>query len=257
MVTIAFIVGMPVFFEVGLRAARPHRVQRGEAHRHDRWCWSASRWSRGCRVVHGLVPPHPAALLAVTAYKADIGRTILYALLVGLPTAALAGPIFAQADGPLRAAARPEQPAGGRSSPRSDEVKATRPAARLRHHAVHHPAARDPDADRQLGRPVHARRTTLRQRPAASCSGNSVIALLIAALVSFYTFGKARGFDRDAILKFTNECLGPHRDITLVVGAGGGFGRVLRDSGISNAIVAAGHRGARLGAGARLAGRGA
>ncbi len=67
--------------------------------------------------------------------------------------------------------------------------------------------------------------------------GNSVMALLIAALVSFYTFGKARGFSRDAILKFTNECVAPTAIITLVVGAGGGFGRILRDSGISNAIV--------------------
>src|SRR5438045_5115901 len=49
----------------------------------------------GLSVVHGMVPPHPAAMLAVGAYHADIGRTIAYALLVGLPTAALAGPIFA------------------------------------------------------------------------------------------------------------------------------------------------------------------
>jgi hypothetical protein len=37
----------------------------------------------GLSVVHGLIPPHPAALLAVTAYSADIGRTILFALIVG------------------------------------------------------------------------------------------------------------------------------------------------------------------------------
>ncbi|MGT2491890.1 GntT/GntP/DsdX family permease [Cupriavidus basilensis] len=35
----------------------------------------------------GLIPLHPAALLAVTAYKADIGKTIMYALIVGIPTA--------------------------------------------------------------------------------------------------------------------------------------------------------------------------
>jgi GntP family gluconate:H+ symporter len=40
-------------------------------------------------------------------------------------------------------------------------------------------------------------------------AGNSVVALLIALLVSFWTLGRARGFDRNTILKFTNECLGP------------------------------------------------
>ena len=35
--------------------------------------------------MHGLVPPHPAAMAAV-GFKADVGKTILYALIVGLPT---------------------------------------------------------------------------------------------------------------------------------------------------------------------------
>ena len=43
----------------------------------------------GLSVVHGLVPPHPAAMLAVTAYNADIGRTVLLAILVGIPTVIL------------------------------------------------------------------------------------------------------------------------------------------------------------------------
>jgi GntP family gluconate:H+ symporter len=68
-------------------------------------------------------------------------------------------------------------------------------------------------------------------------AGNSVVALLIALLVSFYTLGVARGFDRRKILEFTNECLGPIALVTLVVGAGAGFGRILMDGGISNAVV--------------------
>ncbi|MDB9695711.1 GntP family permease, partial [Acinetobacter nosocomialis] len=39
--------------------------------------------------------PHPAALLAVQAYHADIGKTIMYSLLVGVPTAVVAGPLYA------------------------------------------------------------------------------------------------------------------------------------------------------------------
>jgi len=50
----------------------------------------------GLSVVHGLVPPHPLHYLRVTIYKADVGRTILYALLVGLPTAVIAGPLYAK-----------------------------------------------------------------------------------------------------------------------------------------------------------------
>src|SRR5881409_3341508 len=91
---VAFIVGIPVFFQVGFMLLIP-------------LIFTIARRSglslvkigiplvAGLSVVHGMVPPHPAAMLAVVAYHADVGRTIAYALLVGLPTAALAGPIFA------------------------------------------------------------------------------------------------------------------------------------------------------------------
>src|SRR5712691_6525079 len=91
---VACIVGIPVFFQVGFVLLIP-------------LVFTIARRSglslvkigiplvAGLSVVHGMMPPHPAAMLAVVAYKADIGRTIAYAILVGLPTAALAGPIFA------------------------------------------------------------------------------------------------------------------------------------------------------------------
>src|SRR5712675_2190719 len=91
---VGFIVGIPVFFQVGFVLLIPlvFTIAR-------RTGLSLIKIGiplvAGLSVVHGMLPPHPAAMLAVTAYKADVGRTILYGLLVGLPTAALAGPIFA------------------------------------------------------------------------------------------------------------------------------------------------------------------
>src|SRR5438874_8729070 len=90
---VAFIVGIPVFFQVGFVLLIPlvFTIAR-------RTGMSLVKIGiplvAGLSVVHGMVPPHPAAMLAVSAYGADVGRTIAYALLVGLPTAALAGLIF-------------------------------------------------------------------------------------------------------------------------------------------------------------------
>jgi GntP family gluconate:H+ symporter len=67
--------------------------------------------------------------------------------------------------------------------------------------------------------------------------GNDDIALLIGVLLSFVTLGRMRGFSRETILRFSNECLAPTATITILVGAGGGFGRVLQDSGVSQAII--------------------
>src|ERR1041384_2157925 len=91
---VAFIVGIPVFFQVGFMLLIPlvFTIARKTG-------MSLVKIGiplvAGLSVVHGMLPPHPAAMLAVGAYRADVGRTILYGLIVGLPTAALAGPIFA------------------------------------------------------------------------------------------------------------------------------------------------------------------
>lgn len=63
------------------------------------------------------------------------------------------------------------------------------------------------------------------------------MALLIGVLLSFVTLGHMRGFSRTTVLRFRNECLAPTATITILVGAGGGFGRILQDSGVSQAII--------------------
>src|SRR5207245_8434923 len=90
---VAFIVGLPVFFQVGFVLLVPlvFTIAR-------RTGMSLVKIGiplvAGLSVVHGMVPPHPAAMLAVVAYQADVGRPVAYALLVGLPPAALAGPLL-------------------------------------------------------------------------------------------------------------------------------------------------------------------
>src|SRR5262249_31616147 len=95
MVVVGFIVGLPVFFEVGFVLLVPiaFNVARRTG---TSLVLVGLPMVAGLSVVHGLVPPHPAAMLAVTIYNADIGRAILYAIIVGLPTAIIAGPLYAK-----------------------------------------------------------------------------------------------------------------------------------------------------------------
>ncbi|MFI8065533.1 SLC13 family permease, partial [Acinetobacter baumannii] len=94
MMFIALIVGLPVFFEVGFVLLIP--IAFNIAKRTGKSLLIVGLpMVAGLSVVHGLIPPHPAALLAVQAYHADIGKTIMYSLLVGVPTAVVAGPLYA------------------------------------------------------------------------------------------------------------------------------------------------------------------
>ena len=47
-------------------------------------------------VAHGLLPPHPAPTALVAAFKADLGTTLLYGLIVAVPALVIAGPLFSR-----------------------------------------------------------------------------------------------------------------------------------------------------------------
>src|SRR5207237_9736296 len=67
--------------------------------------------------------------------------------------------------------------------------------------------------------------------------GSPIVAVLLALLLSFWSLGYRQHFTRVQILKFANDCLAPTATILLVIGAGGGFNRVLLESGVGKAIA--------------------
>jgi gluconate:H+ symporter, GntP family len=229
MVVIGLLVGLPAFFEVGFVLLIPiaFTVARRTG---TSFVLVGLPMVAGLSVVHGMVPPHPAALMAVTAYKADVGRTILYALLIGIPTAVIAGPLYARLIAPhiKLAAANPMA-----AQFASHHKERSLPGFSLTVLTILLPVMLmliGSCADT-----FSAPKSTLND--ALHLIGNDDMALLIGALFSFYTLGKLRGFTRSTILRFSNECLAPTATITLLVGAGGGFGRILQDSGVANVII--------------------
>jgi GntP family gluconate:H+ symporter len=230
MVVIGLIVGLPAFFEVGFVLLIPIAFTVARRTRTSLIVVGLPM-AAGLSVVHGLVPPHPAALLAVTIYKADIGRTIFYALLVGLPAAALAGPIYARLIAPYIHLSA-ENPMEAQFIDHGSERSL--PGFGLTVLTILLPVVLmlvGSWAD-AISAPKSGVNESLH------LIGNDDMALLVGVLFSFFTLGKMRGFTRDTILRFTNESLAPTATITLLVGAGGGFGRILQDSGVSQAIIA-------------------
>ena len=230
---VAFIVGIPVFFQVGFVLLIP-------------LVFTIARRSglslvkigiplvAGLSVVHGMAPPHPAAMLAVGAYHADVGRTIVYALLVGLPTASLAGPIFASWIAPRIQLPAENPMAQVMTGGTTDEMGGTGlPSFRISVFTVLLPVILmlvASVADVLL--PLSSR-----LRAALDFAGGPIVALLVALLFAFWSLGYKQHFTRDQLLKFANDCLAPTATILLIIGAGGGFNRVLIESGVGKAIA--------------------
>ena len=226
---VAFIVGIPVFFQVGFVLLIPlvFTIAR-------RTGMSVVKIGiplvAGLSVVHGMLPPHPAAMLAVSAFNADVGLTILYGLIVGLPTAALAGPIFATWVAPriVLAADNPLADQLGGESTRET------PSFGISIFTVLIPVILmllASAADFLLDDASTA-------RSALHFVGQPIVALLLALLFSFWSLGRARHFTKEEVLRFCNDCLAPTATILLVIGAGGGFNAVLVQSGVGRAIAA-------------------
>ncbi|GJH09140.1 GntP family permease [Caballeronia novacaledonica] len=234
MMVVAIIVGLPVFFEVGFVLLIP--IAFNVARRTGKSLLLIGLpMVAGLSVVHGLIPPHPAALLAVQAYHADIGKTIAYGLIVGVPTAIVAGPLFALMIHKYIKLPDANALADQFTQKHGDtEKKHDLPSFGITLFTILLPVILmliGSWAD-LVFTPKTLPNDLLR------FIGQSDMALLIAVLVSFWTFGARQGFNREQIQKFCGECLAPIAGITLIVGAGGGFGQVLRDSGISQQIVA-------------------
>jgi GntP family gluconate:H+ symporter len=229
MMVIGLVVGLPAFFEVGFVLLVPIAFTVARRTRTS-LILVGLPMAAGLSVVHGLVPPHPAALLAVSIYKADVGRTIFYALLVGIPTAVIAGPLYAKLIA-RHVQLAPESAIGAEFVEHDPERRL--PGFGLTLATILLPVGLMLIGSWANAQPAQG--TVLNQ--GLRLVGNDDMALLIGVLFSFVTLGKMRGFDRQTIQRFCNECLAPTATITLLVGAGGGFGRVLQDSGVSQAIV--------------------
>ncbi|MEC5191600.1 H+/gluconate symporter-like permease [Arthrobacter sp. MP_M7] len=95
---VAVIIGLPMFFEIGLVLLLPVIVMVTQ-----RSIMPLMRIAipalAGLSVLHGLVPPHPGPLIAISAVKAvkaELGTTLALGLLVAVPTVVICGPLFSR-----------------------------------------------------------------------------------------------------------------------------------------------------------------
>jgi gluconate:H+ symporter, GntP family len=226
---IACIVGVPVFFQIGLVLLIPLAFIMAQKTRMPLLQIGIPLVS-GLSVMHGLVPPHPGPMVAVEVLKADVGKTILYSVLVGIPTAILAGPLL----GKFLARRVPLQASGELAAQFTQKTNHKNlPGFAITVFTILLPVllmllATAVDLVFPKG---HA------FRQGVDFIGHPIVALLIAVLFSFYSLGYKCGFDRQQILGFTNDCLAPIGGVILVIGAGGGFKEVLVGSGVGAAIA--------------------
>ena len=203
----ALVVGLPVFFQVGLVLLAPilFTLVRDTQQPLLRL---AIPLIAGLSVMHGLTPPHPGPLAAIERLQADTGRTLLYGVIVGVPVAIVAGPAF------------------GSFISRRVTIQPGAIAAQLTAASM---------APRPPALPIAL--VTMLLPVVLMLVAPPLLAMLASTLAAFYTLGTACGYERARLLQFAEESLPPVAGVLLVVGAGGGFGRLLDVAGVDTAMA--------------------
>ncbi len=221
---IALVVGLTTWFAVGLIILAPilHTLTR-ETKRP--FLQLALPLLAFLSVMHGVMPPHPGPVMAINALHANTGKVMLWGFALGIPTAAVAGPIFARvASNRLGITASPAEP------------------------TQLHPGARWPEFGLTIfsmllpvGLMLLATLADLVAEPGpfrntADFIGNPSIALLVGVLFAHWSLGTHCGFAPSQLLKFSEDCVASVGMTVLIVGGGGGFARVLQTSGVADAL---------------------
>ena len=245
MALVAMIIGLPMFFEIGLVLLLPVII--AVAHRSGlRLMRVAIPALAGLSALHGLVPPHPGPLIAINAVGAELGTTLAFGIVIAIPTVIICGPLFSlvaakwvpvMAPTPEDAGAIADEHGGG--SRDKDVVR--QPSFGITVFTILFPVLL------MLGKAISdliwpaPKKLDGWNPPMAreifDFIGEPLVAMLLAVLLAMVTFGYAVGFNGKSIADRFGKSLAPIAGVMLIVGAGGGFKQLLIDAGVGATVA--------------------
>lgn len=228
MAGVAMVVGLPLFFEVGLVMVVP--IIFVMARRSGLPILAVGIPAlAGMTTLHALVPPHPGPLIAISVLHADLGVTMALGLLTAIPAVILAGPIYARWLAPRMPVAEPKDMGELFTSRREESAL---PGFGVSLLIVLLPVVL------MLGRTV-ARIALAKESllyGVLDFLGEPIVALAVAVLAAIVLLGWGQGASRDAVGKTLRRALPPIAGLLLTIGAGGGLKQVLLAAGMSDSI---------------------
>ncbi|RYY56096.1 MAG: gluconate transporter [Chitinophagaceae bacterium] len=208
-----FVILVPLVFSISRRASLP-------------LMYVAIPMAASLSTTHCFLPPHPSPVFLVNAFRADMGKTLVYGLMITVPVVIIAGPLLGRLLRkmivPLPEIDRSLLPATERQLPPAlpSFLLGLLPVILITTSVL---------ASSIPGTGII--RTIL------LFAGDSTIALLISVLFAIYYFGVRTGAGMPATMKWLNDAISGISVILLIITAGGVFKQVLQDSGTDRYIA--------------------
>ena len=214
-----FVVGIPLYYNVGFVLLVPLIFS---------LVYSSGRPAvalaipllAGLSIAHGFLPPHPSPVALVSAIHADMGTTLLYGIVVAVPTLIIAGPVFAMTLRRIQA-----QPATMFQDGREMDERAL-------------PGIFNSFATALLPVLLLGATTVLMMaRPdldgSVSFLANPLVVMLVSYTVAIWTLGLAQGRRFASVMQGPAEAMREIAPILLIIAGAGALKQVLVESGVS------------------------
>ncbi|CAB3912252.1 GntP family permease [Achromobacter anxifer] len=239
MTLVAFVIGIPMFFEVGLVVMLPlifsvaRKLESQERFKGSAYVYVGVPVISALAAMHGMVPPHPGPLTAIATLKTTVGPTMIYGFIAALPAMILGGPLYG-AFISRRMTTRPDEALLEQfTTTREEAAGRNAPGVGLGVLAALLPA---------LLMLVHAGAEMLLPKDSAAMHvaaflGDPLVAMLLGVLFAAFALVLLRGGDAEKLREAMGKSLKPIAGIMLIIAGGGAFQQVLTSAKVGDAIV--------------------
>lgn len=178
-------------------------------------------------VTHCFLPPHPGPTAIATIFGANLGTTLLYGIVITIPTVIIAGPLFSRSLKNFE-----KEPPEGLYNPKifaEDEMPgfgisifaAIIPVILMAVAAVFELTLPKENAVRQFFEFI----------------GNPAVALFISVVIAVFTLGLRNGRKAEDVMEMCGSSIASIAMIVFIIAGGGAFKQVLVDSGVGEYIA--------------------
>ncbi|PTJ18223.1 gluconate:H+ symporter [Staphylococcus simulans] len=236
MVVAAFVIGIALFFEVGLVLLVPLVFTLAKRTKVSPLKIGLPMIT-ALSVTHGFLPPHPGPVVIAKELHASLGEVLLYGFIIAIPVTIIAGPVFGKIAQKLTPTAYTREgdisSLGAQKEFKESEMPgfgisvltATLPVILMLIATVVQLITGNVDNSKNAFIGI------------INFIGTADTAMLIAVLFAMVTMGIRQGRNNKAIMQSVTDAIYPIGMMILIIGGGGTFKQVLIDGGVGDTIA--------------------
>jgi len=221
-----FLVGIPLFYNAGFVILVPLIFSIAKETRLP-LLYLAIPMAASLSTAHCFLPPHPGPVILVNAFNADMGKTLMYGLILAVPAIVIAGPYFGRLFKNVKVSL--VGLFAGKEDFKDSELPAALPSFLIAMLPVLLIAS-SVIADKALPDGSVLKKILV-------FTGDANIALLLTVIIASWFFGLRAGHNMEKVMKWVADGISGIAMILLIITAGGVFKQVLTDSGAADYIL--------------------